>query len=203
MFKKNVDNQKNEVRNHGNRRYTMLLLALLFIGTATYGTYAYFTDSTSVNGNIKLKLGTVNLGEATTKTEWTYVGYGNGQNGQINKIQTNDAAFDFVNVQPGDQFTKEVTVSYEGTLDGTIEIENTYTDQTGLTLEAKVNNQAGALDSAITTVSPGEKFTVTLTATVPVGEAESFGNDRNIAGGTTIDLTALAEAVTITATQNK
>lgn len=27
MFKKNVDNQKNEVRNHGNRRYTMLLLA--------------------------------------------------------------------------------------------------------------------------------------------------------------------------------
>ena len=201
MFKQNKDNQKNEVRNQGNRRYSMLLMALLFIGMATYGTYAYFTDSTSVNGNIKLKLGTVNLGKAKTKTEWTYDGYGNGQ---INKIQTTAAAFDFVKVQPGDKFTKEVTVSYEGTLDAVVDITNNYEDENGkLTLQATVEKQGGKNDADIETVSPGEEFTVTLTATVPVGEAESFGNGRNIDGGTTIDLTTLEKAVTITATQNK
>lgn len=32
---------------NGHRRYSLLLLALLFIGFASYGTYAYFTSSTS------------------------------------------------------------------------------------------------------------------------------------------------------------
>lgn len=32
-----------------HRHYSLLLLALLFIGFATYGTYAYFTSSTSTN----------------------------------------------------------------------------------------------------------------------------------------------------------
>lgn len=205
MFKQNKDNQKNEVRNQGNRRYSMLLMALLFIGMATYGTYAYFTDSTSVDGSIKLKLGTVELGDATTTPEeWTYVGYESGENAKINEIQTNDKKFDFVNVQPGDKFTKEVTVQYTGTLDAVIEITNEYEDENGkLTLQAIVKNEDGEEDADIKTVSPGEVFTVILTATVPIEDKEIFGNGRNTGGGTTIDLTALTEAVTITATQNK
>ncbi|OUN49137.1 hypothetical protein [Enterococcus cecorum] len=38
---------KENRKENGHRRYSLLLLALLFIGFATYGTYAYFTSSTS------------------------------------------------------------------------------------------------------------------------------------------------------------
>ena len=38
---------KENRKGNGHRRYSLLLLALLFIGFASYGTYAYFTSSTS------------------------------------------------------------------------------------------------------------------------------------------------------------
>ncbi|MCJ0574700.1 hypothetical protein [Enterococcus cecorum] len=38
---------KENRKENGHRRYSLLLLALLFIGFATYGTYAYFTSSAS------------------------------------------------------------------------------------------------------------------------------------------------------------
>ncbi len=40
---------KENRKENGHRRYSLLLLALLFIGFATYGTYAYFTSSTSTD----------------------------------------------------------------------------------------------------------------------------------------------------------
>lgn len=43
MLGKESNNKK------AHRHYSLLLLALLFIGFATYGTYAYFTSSTSTN----------------------------------------------------------------------------------------------------------------------------------------------------------
>lgn len=55
---------KESNKKKAHRRYSMLLLALLFIGFATYGTYAYFTSSTSttkghltLNGMEKVTLG--------------------------------------------------------------------------------------------------------------------------------------------------
>lgn len=49
MLGKESNNKK------AHRRYSLLLLALLFIGFATYGTYAYFTSSTSTTkGNLTL-----------------------------------------------------------------------------------------------------------------------------------------------------
>lgn len=38
---------KENRKENGHRRYSLLLLALLFIGFASYGTYAYFTSSTN------------------------------------------------------------------------------------------------------------------------------------------------------------
>lgn len=38
---------KENRKENGHRRYSLLLLALLFIGFASYGTYAYFSSSTS------------------------------------------------------------------------------------------------------------------------------------------------------------
>lgn len=46
---------KENRKENGHRRYSLLLLALLFIGFATYGTYAYFSTSTSTqNGHLTL-----------------------------------------------------------------------------------------------------------------------------------------------------
>ncbi len=40
---------KENRKEKGHRRYSLLLLALLFIGFASYGTYAYFSNSTSTS----------------------------------------------------------------------------------------------------------------------------------------------------------
>lgn len=46
---------KESRKEKGHRRYSLLLLALLFIGFASYGTYAYFTSSTSTqHGHLTL-----------------------------------------------------------------------------------------------------------------------------------------------------
>ena len=46
---------KENRKENGHRRYSLLLLALLFIGFASYGTYAYFTTSTGTqHGHLTL-----------------------------------------------------------------------------------------------------------------------------------------------------
>lgn len=46
---------KENRKENGHRRYSLLLLALLFIGFASYGTYAYFTSSTlTTHGQLTL-----------------------------------------------------------------------------------------------------------------------------------------------------
>lgn len=46
---------KENRKENGHRRYSLLLLALLFIGFASYGTYAYFTSSASTqHGHLTL-----------------------------------------------------------------------------------------------------------------------------------------------------
>lgn len=89
---------KENRKEKGHRRYSLLLLALLFIGFASYGTYAVFTGSKSANTNIDLSNshkgdytdfdlpnewkdesdGHGNLGLGQTK--WVYLGnnYGSG-----------------------------------------------------------------------------------------------------------------------------
>lgn len=55
MSTKNEVLGKENRKEKGHRRYSLLLLALLFIGFASYGTYAYFSSSTSTeNGQLTL-----------------------------------------------------------------------------------------------------------------------------------------------------
>lgn len=49
MSTKNEVLGKENRKEKGHRRYSLLLLALLFIGFASYGTYAYFTSTTSTS----------------------------------------------------------------------------------------------------------------------------------------------------------
>ena len=92
---------KENRKEKGHRRYSLLLLALLFIGFASYGTYAVFTGSRSADTNIDLSNsnkgdytdfdlpkdwkdesdGHGNLGLGQTK--WVYLGnnFGSGKDG--------------------------------------------------------------------------------------------------------------------------
>lgn len=86
---------KENRKENGHRRYSLLLLALLFIGFASYGTYAYFTSSTSTqqghltlngmsqdykvddNGNNKFNDksgdGTTNINDTNLDNDYKYV----------------------------------------------------------------------------------------------------------------------------------
>lgn len=201
MLLKNVDNQEKQVKKstNGNRRYSMLLLALLFIGMGTYGTYAYFTDSTSVDGNIKLSTGTVSFAEIQD-TEWVYTPVTGKEN---KKILPFGSEYDFSNVQPGDKFTKTATVTYTGSLDGVLTINQASLPKTGgLDYTIKVNGNAISPNDSSTVVSKDDPFEVTLEATVPLGEEEKYHETegRNKNNGSIIEL---SEAVTFTVEQNK
>lgn len=200
MFKQNKDNQKNEVRNQGNRRYSMLLMALLFIGMATYGTYAYFTDSTSVNGNIQLTTGTVKLSQLDDKTTyWTY-----NEDGVNEQISQKTSALAFSNVQPGDKFTKTVKVTYDGTLNAlvTTTIKENYkalAEDAGITLSIEVDGKENGK------IAPNTTFTVTLTAELPLEEVKeqhsAANSNRNNAESKLFDLNNFTDAVTISVKQ--
>lgn len=197
MLSKDMNNQENQKKQNGSRRYSVLLLALLFIGMATYGTYAYFTDSTSVNGNIKLSTGTVKFAEVE-KVSWMYKG---NENGKI--ISTGVGEFDFQNVQPGDSFIKTVQVEYTGTLDGIVTVKQ-FTEKENENIEGVDYNIVINTPNADDKVFPGDDFTVILTATLPIGDVESHSaneENRNNKVDKVIDLNVLEEAVEISVVQ--
>lgn len=218
MFMENKDNQKNEtigVKKKGNRRYSMLLLALLFIGTATYGTYAYFTDSTSVDGSIKLSAGTVSFGKLNTLSGfWQYANdeasVDNSKN--ITNINEKDSK-DFENLQPGDMFRKSYLVEYTGSLPANItasidEKIATAVNNSGFKYEVTYNfNTEGEETSLPKLVKTGDKITINLSVSVPFTDiSEEFNEETssNLGGKKqTLDLSNLENAVTLTVEQLK
>lgn len=196
MLSKDMNNQENQKKQNGRRRYSVLLLALLFIGMATYGTYAYFTDSTSVNGNIKLSTGTVKFAEVE-KVSWMYKG---NENGKI--ISTGVGEFDFQNVQPGDSFVKTVQVEYTGTLDGIVTVNQFTPEQNieGLVFEINVDGTDVTEKGVERLVVKDETFTVTLTATLPL-EEKILEAPQDSRQGKTFNLKGLENAVEISVVQ--
>ncbi|MBM7710296.1 hypothetical protein [Enterococcus lemanii] len=221
----NKDNQKNEtigVKKKGNRRYSMLLLALLFIGTATYGTYAYFTDSTSVDGSIKLTTGTVSFGDLNKDfSEWTYgvVDKYNAVNNFKNVVKESENSFS--NLQSGDGYQKVYNVKYEGSLPASIKSEvspniSTAINDSGFDYVISYSitradkyiggKNLSSLDGTII-VEPNDVITITLTVSVPFKEdGEKYGEGKlNTSDVTksTLDLSELENAATLTVNQLK
>lgn len=188
MFMENKDNQKNEtigVKKKGNRRYSMLLLALLFIGTATYGTYAYFTDSTSVDGSIKLSTGTVSLSQINS-TEWVYEG--EGKNTLIKNT--------YENLQPGDGFKKTVEIKYLGTLNATIAQKTAeIASVEGFSYTIEFKNEQGEEFDFTKEITPNTVINVIFTAKVNDTKEKQKTNQ--------LDLDSLTDAVTLTVEQLK
>lgn len=79
---------KENRKEKGHRRYSLLLLALLFIGFASYGTYAYFTSTTSTSkGHLTLNgmSQDYNIGGNTDGKTDTKTGDGTTNTGDTNK----------------------------------------------------------------------------------------------------------------------
>ncbi len=215
MFKNSKEATANT--NHKNRKYSILLLALLFIGVATYGTYAYFTDSKSINGQLTLTKGQVSLGDAVG-SDWTYKGNtGEGDdysqlqnNGQLkftNKNISSTTGTSFSNVLPGDTFKKTITVSYKGTVDatGTIALNTNgiskAIDYVVLFNNGGENEQLSSESKTINFSANGEdkkKLTFTLIVHVPYNSVpEDFTADSRNNGSTNTFLDNLTDAITV------
>ncbi|WP_312540613.1 hypothetical protein [Enterococcus sp.] len=193
-----------------SNRYSILMLALIFIGFATYGTYAYFTDSTSVGSEIKLSTGTVSLANDSKSDEWEY---GHIASYSENKQISNKKGNSFSNAQPGDTFTLTKTVQYTGTLDAKV----FYTVSQDLQDQLKISGMSmnievlSGKDQATATNISGNKFAIyrdeyifiSIVITIDPQSAEKYGDStgRNMVSNS-FDLSKASEAINITVEQN-
>ncbi|WP_035052120.1 hypothetical protein [Carnobacterium pleistocenium] len=120
------------------KKLPLLLGALLIISVAAYGTRAYFSDSSTVQGDIQLSLGNVDI--KTSDTEWAYssiagtnvenqvIKENNGDLGEtiIASNTSGNDAISYTNVRPGDSFTKTYTLENSGSLEATVNIESDF-----------------------------------------------------------------------------
>lgn len=208
--------------NHKNRKYSILLLALLFIGVATYGTYAYFTDSKSIDGQLTLTKGQVSLGEE--HSDWTYKG-NTGSGDDYASLKTDDkplslkndnispqSGSSFSNVLPGDTFKTTITVSYTGSVDatGTIALNTNGISTKAIDYVVLFNNggENEQLSSKSKTINFSakeegtKKLTFTLIVHVPyTSNAENFSEKGRNNGSTNAFLDNLTDAITVSVQQ--
>lgn len=191
-----------------SNRYSILMLALIFIGFATYGTYAYFTDSTSVGSEIKLSTGTVSLGKVSKDDNWNYAPDTNyNPNARITKISGNE----FRNAQPGDSFFITKEVEYTGTLNAKLNVKlNETLDNQMLSqgLKCEITAIKNSEESAINdfTVEPGDKVSINIKVIIDNSYAEEYYESTDSKNRNhelqSFDLSTLTEAVTLTVTQD-
>lgn len=92
----------------------MLLAGSLMVGAV--GSYAWFTDRASVNGDIRLTMGTLDVKVDADDKEWTVVD-------PESEILDKTPGKKFVNVRPGDSFKRELVVSNNGTLEQIVKVK--------------------------------------------------------------------------------
>ncbi|WP_313509926.1 hypothetical protein [Enterococcus sp.] len=190
-----------------SNRYSILMLALIFIGFATYGTYAYFTDSTSVVTDIELTAGTVSLGEAVSNEGWVYdyTTFGNGYNRNLS-LSGNNAN----NLQPGDAYTKTVAIKYLGSLDAVVNFEgiqdvvNTVKNANFDVLIKVTKNESEVTNFESIEVANNDTLKVIITVGLKTNDnQENYSatdkNTRNYSTG--LELKDLTKNITITAKQ--
>ena len=193
-----------------SNRYSILMLALIFIGFATYGTYAYFTDSTSVGSEIKLSTGTVSLSDVTTNNDWVYGHIENySKNEKISALEGNS----FTNAQPGYTFTLTKTVQYTGSLNAKVfyTVSQDFKDQlsqNGMSMNIDVfsgKNQSTArnISGNKYAIDPNDFIYISIIVTIDPQSAEKYEDStgRNT-DSRTFDLSKAPEAVHLTVEQN-
>lgn len=130
------------------KKLPLLLGALLIISVAAYGTRAYFSDSASLQGDIQLSLGDVNISTDSTKS-WKYepiaitetdLDKNDNLGATVESDGSIEDATNIINVRPGDSFTRTYIIENTGSLDVDVNLESANTP-IPLTLIENVNNQ--------------------------------------------------------------
>ncbi|MER2225926.1 MAG: hypothetical protein ABS916_02630 [Carnobacterium sp.] len=114
------------------KKLPLLLGALLIISVAAYGTRAYFSDSSTVQGDIQLSLGNVDISTENTKG-WKYeplavtgtpeLDKNKNLSANVDKDESITDATDIKNVRPGDSFTKKYIIENKGSLDTKVNLK--------------------------------------------------------------------------------
>ena len=201
MLGKESNNKK------AHRRYSLLLLALLFIGFATYGTYAYFSNSTSTtkghltlngmngdyqvgggsgsNADTKTGDGVTNTDDTSNNTEYTPDNSGNG-GGTFTPVKDNTDTKGQDESKNSTQFG-EFDWVYVGNTATDLEVDGLLTGSFGLT---KFNKYITTEDHQVFgNVVGGDVFRKTVRlkvegkATVPVTSTLSWvadGTDKTV-----------------------
>ena len=99
---------KENRKENGHRRYSLLLLALLFIGFASYGTYAYFTSSTLTTHG-QLTLNGLNSSYKVDENGIDNQNTGDGTSNTSDGNKNNDKEFNQDNSGKGGGTFKDVT----------------------------------------------------------------------------------------------
>lgn len=201
--------KKEQTKPASRKKYSILLVALLLIGVATYGTYAYFTDSKDVDSNLALTNGSVKLDDFDTKT-WTYKGNTKDQNSYTDEklsyknpnLTPTDSSNTFSNVLPGDTFTKTISINYSGTAQADIKVnlDTTAIIDNQLEYSFKVKNGDTTTDlksgeTELSTLKNNNQLTFDLTIHVPYGSETQNLNTSEI-------LASVPKMITVTATQH-
>lgn len=92
----------------------ILLAGALMVGAV--GSYAWFTDRATLNGDIKLTMGTLDVEVDADEGEWSVVD-------PTSEILNKEPGRKFVNVRPGDSFKRELIISNNGTLEQIVKVK--------------------------------------------------------------------------------
>lgn len=194
------------MKNKKKKQLPLLLLALLFITAAAYGTRAYFTDDASQEADIKLTLG--NLDIENVESKWVYNGEGNTTLAYSDGTEISNAT-DIKNVQPGDSFTRTFTFINNGSLNQNVTIDSDIPAKQATAENPFEVNVEPSITGNTTVLKTGETINFDVTITVPGITAGKYNvagsyNVSNVEQTTNPDkysLDYLAEIITVTAEQ--
>lgn len=167
------------MKNKKKKQLPLLLLALLFITAAAYGTRAYFTDNASQNANIKLTLG--NLDIENDESKWVYNGEGNSTLGLADGAEIDNAS-DIINVQPGDSFTRTFKFVNNGSLIQNVTLSHTLIELAPFTLlvadpiVTDSNGEVVVSENGNYVLSAGNTLNVQVTLAVPTSVLGKFND---------------------------
>ncbi|GEM_PF-2908245 len=95
---------------NSKKKGIILLIAVMLLVGGSIGSYAWFTRNVEINPNLVIKVGTFELEDVTPKDpKWEFISEGN-------ETRQVEEGVDFVNVKPGDYFTKTFSIKNTGSL---------------------------------------------------------------------------------------
>ena len=165
----------------------LALSGTLLMGAAGFGAYSWFTSSASVNSNLIVETGTLNIkvednGNSVTKgweLQDTEENLGDNQTEASPQTKVEEGRPDFVNVRPGDSFIKKVTITNTGSLKERLKftvnnqiVNDAYKDVVNVSIN-NVNSNGGSVDNLTdlnnTVLEPGKSITAEIKVQILTG----------------------------------